>query len=539
MIRWKVGGYLRLSHEDEEKHKEESNSIANQRDLIDMFLKDDKNLKIVDYYIDDGFTGTDFNRPGFQRLLTDIKNGKINAVVVKDLSRLGRNYIEVGNYIEQIFPLYDIRFIAINDKVDSFNDPQSVNNILVPFKNVMNDEYARDISKKVRSTFDTSRETGKFIGISAPYGYLKNPLNKYEFIIDKKVFKIVQKMFSMALSGNSREEICDYLNMRNILPPAMYKMKEGIINSKVTETINIWKPKMVDRILQNRAYTGDLIQKKRKRVNNKVHKLLHLAEEDWIIYSNHHEALVTKDVFDRVQELLYNNDMRINKEKKFNALSGCLHCLECGNTLTIRKAKNHEYYYCTSYIKNKTCTKHTISKDKLEEQVLKVINHQIYLTIDINEQIEEVVKKCGINYDLEILKSKIKDVDHNISKYEWLKKTIREDLINEYISDEEFSAYEKEYTEILSSLYDEKNNLEGKVNDSKFNVDRMRKWVNDFIKNKNITNLTKGIVNELIEDVCVDESGNVKVIFRYEDEFSKALNFINEYGYDIITTEVA
>ena len=124
MIRWKVGGYLRLSHEDEEKHKEESNSIANQRDLIDMFLKDEKDLKIVDYYIDDGFTGTDFNRPGFQRLLTDIKNGKINAVVVKDLSRLGRNYIEVGNYIEQIFPLYDIRFIAINDKVDSFNDPQ-------------------------------------------------------------------------------------------------------------------------------------------------------------------------------------------------------------------------------------------------------------------------------------------------------------------------------------------------------------------------------------------------------------------------------
>ena len=167
MEKWKVAAYVRLSSDDGDKA--ESNSITNQKSLINLFLKNNSDLKLKDFYIDDGFTGTDFNRPDFQRLLNDMKNGKINAILVKDLSRLGRNYIEVGNYLEQIFPLYNIRFIAINDNVDSFKDPNSVNNVIVPFKNLMNDEYARDISNKVRSVLDTKKVNGEFIGSVAPY----------------------------------------------------------------------------------------------------------------------------------------------------------------------------------------------------------------------------------------------------------------------------------------------------------------------------------------------------------------------------------
>ena len=170
-IEWKVGIYLRLSSDDGDNA--ESNSITNQKNLINLFLKKEKDLKIYDYYIDDGFTGTDFNRPDFQRLLNDIKEGKINTVIVKDLSRFGRNYIEVGNYIEQVFPSYNVRFIAINDNVDSYKDPKSINNIIVPFKNLMNDEYARDISNKVRSVLNTKKANGEFIGSVAPYGYKK------------------------------------------------------------------------------------------------------------------------------------------------------------------------------------------------------------------------------------------------------------------------------------------------------------------------------------------------------------------------------
>ena len=220
MYKWKAAVYLRLSIEDNQRN--ESNSISNQKDLINLHLKKEKDLKIYDYYIDDGFTGTDFERPGFQRLLTDMKNGKINTVVVKDLSRLGRNYIEVGNYIEQIFPLYNIMFIAVNDTIDSFKDPKSVNDIIVPVKNLMNDEYARDISNKIRSVLDSKRINGEFIGSFAPYGYMKDPNDKHKLIIDKNASKVVRKIFRKILSGYSRQDVIDDLNKCGILPPRTY-----------------------------------------------------------------------------------------------------------------------------------------------------------------------------------------------------------------------------------------------------------------------------------------------------------------------------
>ena len=197
MSKWNVAVYLRLSSDDGDK--EESNSITNQKELINFYLKKEKDFKIKDYYIDDGFTGTDFERPDFKRLLVDMKNGKINTIVVKDLSRLGRNYIEVGNYLEEIFPLYNIRFIAVNDNIDSYKDPKSMNNVVVPFKNLMNDEYARDISNKVRSVLDTKKNKGEFIGSIAPYGYIRNPKDIHKFIIDKYAAKIVKKIFRMIL----------------------------------------------------------------------------------------------------------------------------------------------------------------------------------------------------------------------------------------------------------------------------------------------------------------------------------------------------
>lgn len=194
---WKAGVYCRLSSDDGDNA--ESDSIKNQRELITYYLKKEENLKIVDFYADDGFSGTSFNRPEFKRMFNDMVNGKINTIIVKDLSRFGRNYIEVGNYIEQIFPLYNIRFIAINDNVDSFKDPKSINNVIVPFKNLMNDEYARDISNKVRSVLDTKKNKGEFIGSIAPYGYLRNPRDIHKFIIDKNASKIVKKIFRMIL----------------------------------------------------------------------------------------------------------------------------------------------------------------------------------------------------------------------------------------------------------------------------------------------------------------------------------------------------
>ena len=538
MIRWKVGEYLRLSHEDEEKDKEESNSISNQRDLIDRFLKDETNIKIVDYYIDDGFTGTDFNRPGFQRLLTDIKNGKINTVVVKDLSRLGRNYIEVGNYIEQIFPLYDIRFIAINDNIDSFKDPSSTNNIIVPFKNVMNDEYARDISKKVRSTFDTNRVDGKFIGISAPYGYLKDPMNHNNFIIDNKASKVVKKIFRMLLKGKSKLEVRDELNRLKIAPPAMYKMEASIINHKKYDSMSEWNTEMIDRIVQNRVYIGDLIQKKRKRVNHRIHKLVYQEESERIIVHNHHAPLVSKEDFEKVNELLYGRDIRANGDKTYDIFAGHLRCADCGNTLTKTCAKNHEYYHCSSYRRNKQCTKHSINRKKLEEAVLSIINNQIELLYDVDNKIEQIIREEKINYDREILTNKLNEINDNIYRYRLLKESLRSDYLEKYITETEYKEYEFEYNESLQILEQEKIENEENLKKVGFKNEDNKKWIELFTNTKHLTSLSKNVIDELVDYIYVHEDGEVTISFNYNDKYEEAINFIKTHNHDIISQEL-
>ena len=208
---WSTALYIRLSREDDDE-KSESNSITNQREQLNQFIEENPELNIYDIYTDDGFSGTDFNRPGFQRMMVDMKNQKINCVIVKDLSRLGRNYIEVGNYIEQIFPLFNIRFISLNDGLDSYKNPNQMNNIIVPFKNLINDEYARDISQKIRSSLDSKKKRGEFIGSFATYGYMKDPEDNHKLIIDEVAARVIRDIFKWYISGMGKITIAKKLN---------------------------------------------------------------------------------------------------------------------------------------------------------------------------------------------------------------------------------------------------------------------------------------------------------------------------------------
>ena len=257
---WSTALYIRLSQEDEDNggEKQESNSITSQKTLLNEFIKEHKDLIVFDTYIDDGFTGTDFNRPGFQRLLENIKNGNINCVIVKDLSRLGRNYIEVGNYIEQVFPLFNIRFIAINDQVDSYKNPASTNTILIPFKNLINDEYARDTSIKIRTSLNGKKKKGEFIGAFPVYGYLKDPKDKHKLIIDESVAEIVRKIFYWNVNeGLGKIAICHRLNDLGILNPTGHKkieLKQNYNNYGIKDNTYNWSPSTVRNILKNEIY---------------------------------------------------------------------------------------------------------------------------------------------------------------------------------------------------------------------------------------------------------------------------------------------
>ena len=534
MDKWKVAAYLRLSSEDGDKI--ESNSITNQKNLVNLYIKKNKDLKMIDYYIDDGYSGTDFERPDFKRLIKDIKNEKINAIIVKDLSRFGRNYIEVGNYFEQFFPLYNIRFISINDNIDSFKNPESINNIIVPFKNLMNDEYARDISNKVRSVLSTKRENGEFVGVAAPYGYLKDPKNKHKFIIDKKASKVVKKIFIMALESKSKREIVDYLNTNEILTPAEYKRSEEIVNFKEKAYSDIWTNKKVDNILNNKTYTGVLIQGKRKRISHKIHNLVAINKDNWIEIANHHEPIISIEDYNKVQDIIYDREYRTRKNKEYDIFAGHLRCPDCNNTFTLKKTNKYEYYYCSSYIRDNKCTKHAVNKTKLKEIILKAVNSQIELVRKIDSNLEKIAINTEVNYDKEILDNRLNSINEKISKYENFKNLLINDFYDKCISKDEYEEYNNEYNITIKKLKDDSEKIKKRLEICSKNTNVDKTWIEKFKQNKKLETLNKKIIDELIDYIYIYENGNITIKFKYEDQYIETIDFIKRHKCDIIMT---
>ncbi len=534
MNKWKVAAYLRLSIDDGEKT--ESNSITNQKEMISSFAKKDKELVIKDYYIDDGYSGTDFERPNFQRMMMDITKGKIDTIIVKDLSRFGRNYIETGRYIEEFFPTNNIRFIAINDNIDSYKDPKSIDNVIVPFKNLINDEYARDISNKIRSVLDTKKENGEFIGSFAPFGYKKDERNKNHLLLDDYSSKIVKKIFNMILKGKSRSEVIKELNELKIPTPSAYKMQTNQLKEKSKKSMATWDRKKIDFILKNQTYTGDLIQSKTKVISHRVHKIKYNTKDDWIIVHNHHAAIITKEEFKQVHDILYNRDTKIKQNNKLDIFSGHLKCADCGNNLSSVKAKNHTYYYCTSYLRHKECSKHSTDKDDIEKVVLDLINKQIDLNVEIEEKIKIISEKTKVDYDKEILKNRLKTLEDDINKYNLFKRSAIADYESGFISREEYEEYNMEYSKKMTELVAVKNKTILEMEKNNIKTDNTSNLIKKY--NKHINVLNKTIIDEMIEYIYIYNDNKIKIVFKYEDEFNLAIDFIKKHKCDIIDKEL-
>lgn len=404
MSKWNVGVYLRLSSDDGDKL--ESNSITNQKDMITRHLSTLSNVKIYNYYIDDGYTGTDVNRPGYQKMLEDMRDRYINTIIVKYLSRIGRNYIGVGNFIDEIIPLYKLRFISINDKIDSYLNPESMNTLEIPFKNLMNENYAKDILNKIRSTHVVRKQKGDFIGVVAPFGYKKDPNDYHKLIIDPEAADIVKRIFDMALKGYTRQDIVKELNELHIIIPSLYlRDKIGFKGGRPAEE---WNIKIVDKILKNEMYIGNMIQGKCKRVSHKIHNIATKSEDEWIKVENTHEPIIEKKIFQIVNDNLFKRNNLANNKGKYHVYSGHLKCADCGASLVrCSKGKSgYVFYYCSSFKNKKICSKHYISEKNLNNLVLTTFNEYINLVCDIENQITNVLSSSKIKYDNEIIKIK-------------------------------------------------------------------------------------------------------------------------------------
>ena len=325
---WKPALYIRLSREDGDR--EESNSIASQRELLTEFTDAQTDMAAPRLYTDDGYTGTDFDRPDFQRMLNDLRTGTVNCVIVKDLSRFGRNYVGVGEYLEHIFPLLNVRFISVSDTVDSFVDPRSVNNLVVPFKNIINDEYCRDISNKVRASLDLKRRQGKFIGSFASYGYRKDPNDHSRLLIDEPAAAVVRDIFDWFIGGTSVLGIARRLNAMGIPNPSAYKRQQGMNYRHPTsdKLDDLWPDSSVRRILHNPLYTGTMVQGKNRMKSYKLHISEAVPKEDWITVEQTHEAIISSELFDKAQALFKRDTRTAPTQTQVYLFSGFLRCAD-------------------------------------------------------------------------------------------------------------------------------------------------------------------------------------------------------------------
>lgn len=354
-----ASAYLRLSKED--GNKAESNSIKNQRDLILDFVSKRPDIHLIDEFIDDGYSGISFERPAFQKMINEIKSGKINCIIVKDLSRFGRNFIEAGRYIEQVFPKYGVRFIAINDHIDSASERSESESILTPFKNLINDAYSRDISIKVRSQFEIKRKKGDFIGSFAAYGYVKDPNDHHKLVVDDFAASVVRDIFSWKMDGASQQRIADKLNEIGILSPMEYKRFCGMayrsgfqVNPKTK-----WTPVTIGRILRNEIYIGTLVQGKRTTPNHKIKKIVEKPCDEWVRVENNHVPIISKEVFQTVGKLLL-QDTRVAPDQEIVSLfAGLIFCGDCGQNMVknsvCKAGKTYSYYMCCTNRTTKQC----------------------------------------------------------------------------------------------------------------------------------------------------------------------------------------
>ncbi len=535
---WKVAVYIRLSVEDGDKV--ESNSISNQRMLLNDFLSDNSEFNLYDYYIDDGYSGTDFERPAFKKMLKDMNDKKFNTIIVKDLSRLGRNYIEVGNYIERIFPLFNIRFIAVNDSIDSYKDPKSVNNVIVPFKNLLNDEYCRDISNKIRSVLEVKKKKGEYVSALAPYGYIKDPEDKHHLIIDNESANVVKMIFEMSLQGYGRYTIAQKLNELGILNPYGYKMlvvkkKKGI--QKDNDKYKFaWDMTVVKNILADQTYCGDTVQNKGKLISYKIHKHIKNPKNEWIIVKNTHEAIIDRETFERVQVGIINRDTRAGKNGKISIFAGHLKCADCKRAMNKKQAGQYKgkprknyYYMCSTYMRRSRnlCSKHTIRNDVLEETVLKMVKFQIELVVDYDKILKELQKASQTDYRKKVIEDNIIKSEDELKIQKKLRKLAYEDWKLEKITEDEYVEYSSSYTSVITLIENNIKNLYEEL-DNYTEKEEKNEWIESFLEYKNIKELSRQVVDELIDEIYVYENGRIQIKFRYEEQYKEAMEYVKK-----------
>ena len=539
-IVYKAADYLRLSKDDGDfscsSGKTESNSISGQRELIQSFVSKMPDIELVAEFVDDGYTGTNFDRPDFQRMMAAIERGEINCIIVKDLSRFGREYIDAGQYIEKMFPQRGIRFIAINDHYDSVTSTSSGDSLIVPFKNLLNDSYSRDISIKVRTSLESKRQRGEFIANFAVYGYKRDPNDKNKLIVDEHAAAVVRDIFRWKIEGLSPQKIAKRLNERGISCPSEYKKECGSRYKTSFKTHNraTWSPGSVMRILSNEVYCGVLIQGRRTTPNHKVRRVVFKDAADWNRTENAHEAIISKKEFNIVQSLM-DEDCRSPKGAEgVHPLSGRICCGDCGSIAKRRvvtyKSKRYVYYNCPNGKKAGGCVSRSISEEELETAVLATLQAQIKTILDIDNALAQIDALSWEKRELRKLEADMTALKEQIAKNNSRIASVYEDFRDGLIDREELKTLKASFSERIQQAQDSLTVLAQKEGELREGTLNSQGWLGQFRVYRNITELSRALVVNLVDRILLYTDKSIQVELRHKDQIREAIAFVNSNG---------
>lgn len=540
---FKVAIYLRLSKEDDDLScssgaKSESNSISNQRKLIYDFMKSHPELELYDEYKDDGKSGSNFDRAEFQRMMKDIEAGKVNCVVVKDQSRFGRDYIDVGKYKEKIFPKLGVRFITINEGYDSLSATSS-DDLAFTINSFVYDFYIRDISTKIRTNLTAKKQNGEYAGAFVAYGYVKDSNDKSKLVVDQFAADVVRDIFRWKIEGLSPQNIAVRLNELGIPSPAEYKKLSGsnYKTSFQTSSKAVWNHVSVRRILKNEIYLGVMIQGKRTTPNYKTKTVVTKAESEWLRVEGTHEAIISVRDFELVQELLRDDTHCRAGDVTVPVYAGRIYCGDCGAT-AVRKTvsyagKRYVYYVCNANKHDKTvCSRHSIREDILGQVIYQTVRHQIDLLLDVDKALRQFENLSWEKHKLKQLDASIEIQEEVVRKNNTLRLGIYEDLRADLLDRSEYESLKKELAERIAEATAAIEKLNKEKREILDGVSKQQSWIEQFRQYENVTELTRPMVIHLIERINIFEDSNIEIVFRHRNQIEEILRFISEQTTD-------
>ena len=530
--------YARLSIED---NGIQGDSIENQIEMIEKYISKCQDLKVIHTFVDNGETGTNFERPAFSDMMEEVKKGAINCIVVKDLSRFGRNYLETGNYLEKIFPYLGIRFISVNDHFDSLHDRKS-DTLLVPLKSILHDTYAKDISRKVSSAIDIKKKSGKFMGKIPPYGYVRDEQDRYKLCVHTERAEIIRMIFKWRTEGMGSVSIAHRLNDMTVPTQLQIRFAEGHHDGKEHA---LWRGSAVVDILKNPCYIGCMVERKGSNLLCKGRENKVIPESEWNLIENTHEPIIDKETFEKVQRLVSESRGKRKqqvadksyRQRTENILSGMVQCGICGSGVHrdsgyFRKDGSlvHYSFYCSNkYIKTKGCSSRTVDETELHNYIFQACKKQLELLADMKELIDDMVENQKNSRYISSLKQEIRILEDKQQKLRRKRNDLYADFKDGLLTEREYTFRRDKYIADSEQLSIQLQAVNAELQENSQMSEVTTKWISDFICFKDTKKLTKEMCSVMVKKVVLNEN-SVSIHFAFTDEYEKALAFLDGYG---------